>query len=76
MRRNRKKLSLTTKRSITGYLFILPWLIGFIWFYARSLLLSAQFSLSELTVNPGGGYSLEFVGLQNYLYAFRVHGSF
>ena len=76
MRRNRKKLSLTTKRSITGYLFILPWLIGFIWFYARSLFLSAQFSLSELTVNPGGGYSLEFVGLQNYLYAFRVHGSF
>ena len=76
MRRNRKKLSLTTKRSITGYLFILPWLIGFIWFYARSLLLSAQFSLSELTVNPGGGYSLKFVGLQNFLYAFRVHGSF
>lgn len=76
MKKNKKKLSLTTKRSINGYLFILPWLIGFICFYARSLFMSVQFSLSELTVNPGGGYSLRFVGLDNFLYAFRVHGSF
>lgn len=76
MKKNKKKLSLTTKRSINGYLFILPWLIGFICFYARSLFMSVQFSLSELTVNPGGGYSLRFVGFDNFLYAFRVHGSF
>ncbi len=76
MQRKRKKLSLTTKRSITGYLFILPWLVGFIWFYARSLFMSVQFSFSNLTVNPGGGYTLDFAGLGNYIYAFRVHGSF
>lgn len=69
-------MSLTTKRSITGYVFILPWLVGFICFYARSLFMSVQFSLSELTVNPGGGYTLDFVGLDNFVYAFRVHGSF
>ncbi len=76
MRRKKKRMSLTTKRSITGYLFILPWLIGFIWFYARSLFMSVQFSLCELTVNPGGGYTLDFTGLENYIYAFRVHGSY
>ena len=76
MQRKRKKLSLTTKRSITGYMFILPWLVGFIWFYARSLFMSVQFSFSNLTVNPGGGYTLDFAGLENYIYAFRVHGSF
>lgn len=76
MRRNKKRMSLTTKRSVTGYLFILPWLIGFIWFYARSLFMSVQFSLCELTVNPGGGYTLDFKGLDNYIYAFRVHGTF
>lgn len=76
MKKNRRKLSLTTKRSINGYLFILPWLIGFICFYARSLLMSVQFSLSDLTVNPGGGYSLQYVGIDNFVYAFRVHGSF
>lgn len=76
MKRNRKRMSLMTKRSITGYLFILPWLIGFIWFYARSLFMSVQFSLCELTVNPGGGYTLDFTGFDNYIYAFRVHGTF
>ncbi len=76
MRRKKKRMSLTTKRSITGYLFILPWLIGFVWFYAKSLFMSVQFSLCELTVNPGGGYTLDFTGLENYIYAFRVHGSY
>ncbi|MBQ4536262.1 MAG: sugar ABC transporter permease [Lachnospiraceae bacterium] len=76
MNRKRTKMSLTTRRSINGYLFIMPWLIGFIVFYLRSLIMSVQFSLSELTVNPGGGYTLEFVGLENFIYAFRVHGSF
>ncbi len=74
--KKKKKMSLTTKRSITGYMFILPWLVGFIAFYARSLFMSIQFSLSELTVNPGGGYSLKWVGLDNFFYAFRGHASF
>lgn len=72
----KKKMSLTTKRSITGYMFILPWLAGFLIFYLRSLIMTADFSLSEISVAVGGGYDSKFVGLQNYLYAFRVHGSF
>lgn len=76
MRRKKKRLSLTARRSVYGYLFILPWLVGFGVFYLRSLIMSFQFSLSELTVNPGGGYTLDFVGFDNFLYAFRVHGTF
>lgn len=76
MRRKKKRLSLTARRSVYGYLFILPWLVGFCVFYLRSLIMSLQFSLSELTVNPGGGYTLDFVGFDNFLYAFRVHGTF
>jgi len=71
-----KKMSLSTKRSITGLIFILPWLIGFICFYLRSLIMTVEFSLSELTVNPGGGYSLKFVGLDNFIYAFRAHATY
>ncbi len=75
--KNKKKLTLLQKRSLTGYLFILPWLVGFAIFYVRSLFQTAQFSFSNLTVNPGvGGYSLEGVGFDNYVYAFTVHGSF
>ena len=65
-----------TKRSITGYIFILPWLAGFVIFYLRSLIMTANFSLSEISVAVGGGYDSKFIGLQNYLYAFRAHGSF
>jgi len=72
----KKKMSLMTKRSITGYIFILPWLAGFLIFYLRSLIMTANFSLSEISVAVGGGYNSKFVGLQNYLYAFRAHGSF
>lgn len=72
----KKKMALSKKHGLMGYLFILPWLIGFIWFYLRSLIMSVEFSFSNLTVNPGGGYMLDFVGLNNYIYAFRAHASY
>ncbi len=75
-RKKKKKMSLSRKHGLMGYLFILPWLIGFIFFYLRSLIMSVQFSLNNLTVNPGGGYTLDFVGLDNYIYAFRAHASY
>ncbi len=75
MKKNR--LTLAQKRSINGLLFISPWLIGFLFFYVRTLFLTCQFSLSELTMNlEGGGYSLKFVGLENFRYAFFEHGEF
>lgn len=61
-KKKKKKMSLSKKHGLMGYLFIMPWLIGFIWFYLRSLILSVEFSFSNLTVNPGGGYTLDFVG--------------
>lgn len=72
----RKRLTLLQKRMINGYLFILPWLIGFIIFYVRSLIMTTQFSFSELTVGASGGYHLKFLGLNNFIYAFREHGTF
>ena len=74
--KKKKMLTLTRKRAAKGFLFIVPWLIGFLWFYLRSLIMTVQFSLSELTVRPGGGYTLDFVGLDNFIYAFRAHGTF
>lgn len=75
MKHNR--LSLAQRRSISGLLFIAPWLLGFLFFYVRTLFLTCQFSLSELTMNmEGGGYTLKFVGLENFRYAFFEHGSF
>ena len=75
--KKRKHLSLSQKQTVNGYMFIMPWLIGFLAFYVRSLFMTVQFSLSELSMNiTDGGYQLEWVGLDNYIYAFTVHGSF
>lgn len=74
--RQRKKRSLSQRQALKGFLFITPWLIGFLWFYARSLFMTLQFSFSEMIVNPGGGYTLDFVWLDNFIYAFRAHATY
>ncbi len=73
---NKLHVSMKTKRAVNGYLFILPWLVGFALFYVRSLYQTVQFSLSTLDVLPAGGYELDFVGLGNYITAFTGHGTF
>ena len=74
--KKRKKRTLSQRQAMKGFLFITPWLIGFIWFYARSLFMTVQFSFSEMVVNPGGGYTLDFVWLDNFIYAFRAHATY
>jgi ABC-type sugar transport system permease subunit len=73
----KKKLTLLQKRKMTGFLFILPWLVGFLIFYVRSILMAGQFAFSELNMDAvNGGYKLTNMGWENFRYAFRVHGSF
>jgi len=72
----RFRLTMSRKRMIIGLLFIMPWLIGFIYFYVRTLFMTGQFSLSEISIASTGGFQLSFVGLDNFLYAFRAHPSF
>lgn len=77
MKKKKKKLSLMHKRMLAGYLFILPWFIGFLVFYARSLFMTVQFSFSTLTMDTqNGGYMLTPAGWENFRYAFLEHGSF
>lgn len=77
MKHKKAKLTLLQKRMRTGYLFILPWLIGFLIFYVRSLIMTGQFAFSELTMDAAaGGYQLRSVGFDNFIYAFRAHGTF
>ncbi|HKM03379.1 MAG TPA: sugar ABC transporter permease [Lachnospiraceae bacterium] len=73
---SKKRLTLTQRRAITGYLFIMPWIIGFIWFYARSLFMAGQFSLSTLQMKETGGFTLDFVGLSNFKYAIFEDATF
>ena len=76
--KKKRRLTMKQKRAIAGLSFILPWLIGFLWFYVRSLVMTTQFSLSSISVgvNNAAGYVAEFIGFDNYKYAFTEHGTF
>lgn len=63
--------TLPAKRARTGYLFILPFIIGFIFFMVKPLIESFQMGLSTVKLIPGEGYEKTYVGFQNYSYAFR-----
>lgn len=66
----KKKIPLSTRRAIVGFMFCLPWFCGFLWLYARGIFMAGQFSLSQLELIPGGNFRLTFIGLQNFHYAF------
>jgi ABC-type sugar transport system permease subunit len=73
-KRSRFHLSLSTKRSLQGYMFILPWVLGFCFFLAWPLIRSFILSFHELeAVNIN---NVKWVGLDNYRQAFFVDPQF
>ncbi len=74
MRKN--TMTLRRKRAIVGLLFITPWFIGFLVYYLRSLILTARFSFSKITIAETGGYVAKFIGLDNYRNALFEHAQF
>ena len=77
MKKLKRKLSLTQKRMVTGYLFIMPMIIGFLMFLLRPLVESLQMSFSNVKLNPGqGGFVMEPVGFENFEKALRIDPEF
>lgn len=74
-KKKRRGLNLNRKRAMMGYLFVLPFIIGLITFFAVPLVQSFIFSLNKLEVVEGG-YNLIYVGFQNYNRALKVHASY
>src|SRR5699024_3957289 len=54
------------RKTIYGYLFILPWLIGFLALVLWPIIQSIYFSLNNMRITPIG-LQYNFVGLKNYL---------
>ena len=71
----KKRVTLETREKRTGFLFVLPWVIGFLAFFAYNMVQTAVFSLNKLTMGANG-YVLSYVGLNNFNYAFRQSADF
>ncbi len=69
-KKKRRGLSLTTKRSLSGWLFVLPFVIGILFIYAPIVFDSIRFTFMDST-SLYSGSGLEFVGWKNYDYIFN-----
>jgi len=74
-KQNRKKfrLSNSVRDGVAGYLFILPWIIGFLVFFLMPLIQSLIFSFYHVSLDPGSGeYVLKDFGISNYKQMFST----
>ena len=67
--KRRKVASLDRRKARAGWIFVLPFVIGFAVVYLPIIFNSLKWSFYDLTILNGGGFSLQWVGLENYRYA-------
>lgn len=64
-KKRKKRVSLDSRKARAGWLFILPFVIGFVIIYLPMVIESIQFSFSELSIKSGT-FTTTFVGWKNY----------
>ena len=69
--RKARPVSMARRRARTGYLFILPFIIGFVLFMVRPMIQSLIMSFSEVSLTQNGSV-MNWVGTINYRYALGV----
>jgi len=69
-----KKLTLKQKENAKGYIFILPFIIGFVFFFTYPLIQSFIWSFGDVSVQNDAALSL--TGIGNYVYALRSDPNF
>ena len=69
----KRKLTLMQKRSLQGYLYVLPWIIGFLLFFLMPIIQTAVYSFGTLDKET---YEITFNGFKNYIHAFRGDAEF
>lgn len=64
------KMSYERAKSLYGYGFIAIWILGTLYFFIAPLIESLIYSFNKTTVAPGG-MQMKFIGMENYVNAFR-----
>ncbi|MCQ2423403.1 MAG: sugar ABC transporter permease [Clostridia bacterium] len=68
-KKKRRRVSLDSKKTGAGWLFVLPFVIGFVCIYLPVIINSLRYSFSEIRNVAGSGFETTFVGWDNYSYA-------
>ena len=64
--KKRRIASLDRRKARSGWLFVLPFVIGFVLIYLPVIFDSIKYSFQRISVQAGGGLGTELVGWQNY----------
>ena len=64
--KKRRRVSLESRKARMGWLFVLPFVIGFLAVYCPIIFDSIRYSFSNIKQLRTGGYELVFVGFDNY----------
>ena len=75
MKNESKLAGLQKRKAISGYLFILPFIIGFLTFMVKPFFQSLYMSFCNIEVSEGG-FKSNFNGIANYMRAFTVDTEF
>ncbi len=71
MKKQKNLAGLQKRKAISGYLFILPFIVGFLAFMVKPMIQSLYMSFCTVDVTPDGvGYT--FAGIANYLRALTI----
>lgn len=71
MKKQKKLAGLQKRKAVSGYLFILPFILGFLVFMVQPFFQSLYMSFCNVEVNPGG-FRFVWANLANYVRAFTV----
>lgn len=74
-KRRKKAASLDKRKAKSGWIFVLPFILGLLIIYIPVIVESFRYSLSSMKPATGG-YLFEFVGLENYQEALFTDASF
>lgn len=75
MKSNNKLAGLQRRKAISGYLFILPFILGFLVFMVKPMAQSFYMSLCEVEISTNG-VGLTFTKITNYVRAFTIDPEF
>lgn len=70
-----KQRTYAQQKAVWGFLYVLPWLLGFLFFFLIPLFYSLQYSFSSIKADSNG-MTIEFIGFANFIEALTVNTNF
>ena len=70
-----KRMDFSKKTALWGFIFLLPWLIGLIFFFIRPLVNTLWYSLCHMEM-VNGKFSGTFIGIENFKWVLGVNADY